>query len=59
MIIDITICISLLICIIGFIFVTINYIKFSIYYKKHYNKEQLKKIKQKEKEKDYFYGILR
>ena len=60
MIIDITICISLLICIIGFIFVTSEYLKqrkiYNIYYKEIKAKE--KEEKRKQKERDKYYGIF-
>lgn len=57
MIIDITICISLFICIIGFILVTYLYIKNNIIMRKYYKQYKQKKKEQEEKIK--YYGIFK
>lgn len=57
MIIDITICISLIICIIGFILVTYLYIKNNIILRKNYKQYKQKKKEQEEKIK--YYGLYK
>ena len=51
------ICISLIICIIGFVIVTIDYMKTRNIYD-NLSKEEYKKLKEKEKERDDYYGLF-
>lgn len=51
------ICISLIICIIGFVIVTIDYMKTRNIYD-NLTKEEYKKLKEKEKERDNYYGLF-
>lgn len=61
MIIYVLICISLIFCLIAFIFVTIDYINSRRIYKQFYktlSKKDYNKLKEKEKEKYNYYGIF-
>lgn len=51
------ICISLIICIIGFVIVTIDFMKTRNIYD-ILTKEEYKKLKEKEKERDNYYGLF-
>lgn len=51
------ICISLIICIIGFVIVTIDFMKTRNIYD-NLTKEEYKKLKEKEKERDNYYGLF-
>ena len=55
--IEVLICISLLCCIIGFVIVTIDYMKTRNIYD-NLTKEEYKKLKEKEKERDNYYGLF-
>lgn len=55
--INVLICISLIICIIGFVIVTIDYMKTRNIYD-NLTKEEYKKLKEKEKERDNYYGLF-